>query len=133
MRRAAERFQVSRTTAARWASRYRQLRGAGHARPLQPPAPQPAPDICGPRTAGRTATETPHRTRAAGRPHRRRRVQRPPHPRPARSARPGRLRQGHREPVRRATSERGPVNWSTEVRPDPRRRRPQGPRPGSLY
>jgi transposase len=37
VRRAAERFQVSHTTAARWASRYRQLGAAGMAdRPSRP-------------------------------------------------------------------------------------------------
>src|SRR5437588_5887689 len=48
LRRAAERFQVSHTTAARWAGRYRQFGEAGMAdrssRPRRSPARTPARD-----------------------------------------------------------------------------------------
>ena len=47
LRRAAERFQVSATTAKRWADRYRQLGGAGmvdrSSRPHHSPRRTPAP------------------------------------------------------------------------------------------
>ena len=43
VRRAAERFQVSPTTAKRWADRYR-AEGRRGWRPVQPPAPQPGAD-----------------------------------------------------------------------------------------
>ena len=36
LRRAAERFQVSHTTEARWAARYREAGSGGHVRPVQP-------------------------------------------------------------------------------------------------
>jgi hypothetical protein len=41
LRRAAERFQVSHTTARRWASRYREHGPAGMHGPPQPPGPLP--------------------------------------------------------------------------------------------
>ena len=43
VRRAAERFQVSHTTAARWAARYRQQGPAGMAGPGGRSSPRPAP------------------------------------------------------------------------------------------
>ena len=44
LRRAAERFQVSPTTAARWAGRYRQLGAGRDGRPVEPPhAARPTP------------------------------------------------------------------------------------------
>ncbi|WP_239070419.1 IS481 family transposase [Streptomyces sp. SID13666] len=44
LRRAAERFQVSPTTAQRWAGRYREMGEAGMREPVLAPAPQPTPD-----------------------------------------------------------------------------------------
>ncbi|GIH51967.1 Homeodomain-like domain-containing protein [Microbispora rosea] len=51
VRRAAERFQVSHTTAARWARRYRERGRSRDGRPVFPPAPQPGPYHAADRTA----------------------------------------------------------------------------------
>jgi hypothetical protein len=62
-RRAAERFNVSHTTAARWTGRYRHH---GHARPLQPPPPfTPADARHGGSRGGALAVRAPHRTTPA--------------------------------------------------------------------
>ena len=55
LRRAAERFQVSPATAARWAGRYRQLGAAGMADRSTPAARQPAPHPGADRAADRRA------------------------------------------------------------------------------
>lgn len=107
LRRAAERFQASRTTAARWPDRYRQLGTAGmHARFSRPhhhPAPRP-----GRRGAtGRTpAARAPHRTCAAGGRCRCRILHRLPHPAPPRPACACRAGPGHRQLRRRRRYER---------------------------
>ncbi|CAM5398588.1 hypothetical protein SDIAM26S_03345 [Streptomyces diastaticus subsp. diastaticus] len=55
---------------------------AREARPLQPPSPQPAPDVCPGRASGpAAAARAPDRTGTAGRPTRHRRLHRPPRPR----------------------------------------------------
>ena len=61
LRRAAERFQVSATTAKRWADRYRQLGEAGMHDRTRPPASQPQPDTTAPRGAA-PASPPPPRT-----------------------------------------------------------------------
>ena len=53
LRRAAERFQVSHTTAARWAARYRQPAPAGMADRSSPAARQPGPHAAADRAADR--------------------------------------------------------------------------------
>jgi leucine-zipper of insertion element IS481 len=137
--RAAERFQVSRTTAHRWASRYRQLGPAGagrDGRPVQPSTPQSRthPNPAGPQggppalqaAAGASLDRPTGRTGSLHRPHR------PPDPGPLWDQ-PARLpRPGHRsaDPALRAPSPRraGP-HRRQEARQHPRRRGPPVPRP----
>lgn len=66
LRRAAERFQVSHTTAAQWAARYRDM-GGRDGGPVVAAAFQPAAHAGGDRAADRGADPVPHRCRGAGR------------------------------------------------------------------
>ena len=61
LRRAAERFQVSPTTAARWAARYRQLGAAGMADRSCRPHHSPAPDADADRAADHQGLRVPRR------------------------------------------------------------------------
>ena len=133
LRRAAERFQVSPTTAKRWADRYRELRRGRHGRPLLAPAPQPAPDPDphraadhqGPRAAPVGAG--PHRVPAAAEPG-----HRPPGPDPLRARPPGPPRPRHRAgdpPLRTRPPRRPGARRHQEARQHPRRRRPPGTGP----
>ncbi|MFC7729429.1 integrase core domain-containing protein [Actinomadura keratinilytica] len=116
LRRAAERFGVSHTTAARWAARYRQPGAAGMHDRTRPPASQPQPDTTAPRGAGaRPAPGAPHRPTPPGRPHRHRPLHRAPHPDPPRPAAPGRLRPGHRRTHPPLASTNAPATWSTST------------------
>ncbi|GAA4130966.1 hypothetical protein GCM10022416_09260 [Actinomadura keratinilytica] len=137
LRRAAERFQVSATTAKRWADRYRQLGEAGMHDRTRPPASQPPPDAAGCRGAGaRSAPGAPHRSA-----------------RPARTgiapstahrilvrhgvAPPGGMRPGHRRARPPLASTSAPGTWSistsrssaaSPTRADTRCRACRGPR-----
>ncbi|WP_395104805.1 helix-turn-helix domain-containing protein [Actinomadura sp. SCN-SB] len=59
LRRAAERFEVSATTAKRWADRYWQQGRSGHERPSQPSAYQPPANTPADRTAHRVHPHPP--------------------------------------------------------------------------